>query len=682
MLKVYDKNLLQLGVLGQATDVQRRRRLNSDYDISFVLPMSSDNYDITEIKGHIKDERGQYYVINERARKREGVMRLVQFDCIHIMFKMVDIKFPYASYIDEAYGVHISTLLDAISAATGGKFTFAVDDTFELKDIKDFGRGNCLQALNFIVEKYGCEIDPDNFDIHVKKKIGMDRGFQARLKKNIINVNFRDSSRALVTRMYSQMKDGLTFVGLPASNLTTEEYNLLNAIPGAIVGGIIKANYLISPYAATWSNTTNTYYDGEFMDQNIEDPLELLNATRKSLREQELPAIDVPLNVADLHKIDREEPEIFLGDTIRIFDSGMQINDISARVMEITEYPFDPGKQPNVTLANYFLRDYQDIIADLDKSKQIVDRIISGGKVLTSAFESVAAQAIYDINNSKTELIYPPEGGILARDKVNPLNQVRLTSTGIGVSTDGWQTIRSAITATGVVAEVIVGILGEFAQVKTDNLIAGTVKIGSALIDSIKANQIDVTGGRIIATQIDATNLHVSSANIDGTIVADIVKANWVYTGGLNASQITAGQISAQFINTVNLAAEKIYQAGTPNNYAVMGGSYGDMVLYKDNSEFFRVYNEGTISTELWNRGNGFLRSGVGPGLGTRPLGSWDFSSSSIASGSIPTSAIAGLESRLQYLENSCFKTARRVGNLAYFDSKNITSVDFVDVSG
>ncbi|MFC3787920.1 hypothetical protein ACFOQM_03810 [Paenibacillus sp. GCM10012307] len=47
-------------------------------------------------------------------------------------------------------------------AATGGKFTFSVDDAFELKDIKDFGRGNALQALNYVIEKYQCEIEPDN----------------------------------------------------------------------------------------------------------------------------------------------------------------------------------------------------------------------------------------------------------------------------------------------------------------------------------------------------------------------------------------------------------------------------------------------------------------------------------------------------------------------------------------
>ncbi|WP_256702534.1 hypothetical protein [Paenibacillus sp. P32E] len=63
-----------------------------------------------------------------------------------------------------------------------------------------------------------------------------------------------------------------------------------------------------------------------------------------------------------------------------------------------------------------------------------------------------------DINNSKTELIYPKDGGILAQEKTNPLEQVRLTSKGLGISTDGWNTIRSAVTARGVLAETVIGV--------------------------------------------------------------------------------------------------------------------------------------------------------------------------------------------------------------------------------
>ncbi len=523
-LLLYDKNLNHIGAVATATDVERRRRLNSDNEITFVVPMSSDDYNLIQIKGHVKDERGQYYVINDRSRKRDGIKRMVQFDCMHIIFKLADFKFPYASYMEEGFGVNISTLLTSISSATGGKFTFSVDDTFDLKDVKDFGRGNCLQALNKVVEIYGCEIDPDNFVIHIKKQTGMNRGYQARLKKNIMNITFKDASRALVTRLYSQMKDGRTFIDLPSSNLTTEEYNLLNAVPGAIVGGIIKVNYLISPYAGSWSNSTNTYYDGEIINQDIEDPLELLKATRIALREQEVPAIDVDLSAADIHRIDSSEPIVDLGDTIRMFDSEMQINDISARVMELREPLFDPEKQPTFTLANYYLRDYDDIIADLDKSKTIVDNLISGGKVRTASFETFAAQAVNDINNSKSEVIYDARG-IVLKSKVIPNDIVVVSSKGLYVSRDNGITADAALTALGLVAEKVIGKLGNFVEIEIgigNNVFkanAAGIHLGHQLFLS-SPFRVDM-GGNLVASQ----------ATITGTINA---------TGGTFSGDITA----------------------------------------------------------------------------------------------------------------------------------------------
>jgi hypothetical protein len=98
--------------------------------------------------------------------------------------------------------------------------------------------------------------------------------------------------------------------------------------------------------------------------------------------------------------------------------------------------------------------------------------------------------------------------------------------------------------------------------------------------------------------------LHVNSANIDGVIVADAVKSSWVYTGTLNANQIVSGKISADRIDTTNLKAERIYNTNNPNNYATVGGSYGDMTLYNNNQEFFKIYNniDGSVTLYCWGQ--------------------------------------------------------------------------------
>ncbi|CQR55242.1 hypothetical protein PRIO_2838 [Paenibacillus riograndensis SBR5] len=67
-LQSYDKNMVSIGALVKAYDVAWKRRINSDYEIQFLVPMASEDYrEKIILKGHIKDERGQYYVINSRS---------------------------------------------------------------------------------------------------------------------------------------------------------------------------------------------------------------------------------------------------------------------------------------------------------------------------------------------------------------------------------------------------------------------------------------------------------------------------------------------------------------------------------------------------------------------------------------------------------------------------------------
>ncbi|NUU53044.1 phage tail protein, partial [Paenibacillus taichungensis] len=373
-LKVLDKNLKPEGYLTHAYDVERRRRLNSDYELSFFVPMTSDDYrEKIKIKGHVMDENGQYYVIQTRERVRDGKKLTARIVATHVMFKMNEFKVPYDQYLEEAYGVHISQMIARLSPIMNNKYTFKVDDIFELQDIKDWGRTTALEAFNHIVKSYGAEVWADNFTIHLRKKVGKDEGKQYRIGKDIIQDQFKDEGSNLVTRMYSQMKDGRTFIGMSTTYLTAEELSLLQGVPGAIQNGKLAVNYLVSPYAQYWQNTTNVFYDGEMIDQDIEDPEKLLKATREELRKKEIPEIEISINAADIHKIDRIESPPDMGDIVYAYDPEMEMPNIEMRVMEMTEYPFSMDKHTQVVLANFKVQDYDDIIADLERSKRIMN---------------------------------------------------------------------------------------------------------------------------------------------------------------------------------------------------------------------------------------------------------------------------------------------------------------------
>lgn len=236
---------------------------------------------------------------------------------------------PYSEYIDEAYGVHISVLLDKISAATGGVYLLVVHDSFDLRDVKYWGATTALGALQDTLNLFGCENEPDNFVIYLYKRIGSDDGFEYRLKKNIISDSFKDGYSNLSTLLYSQMKDGRTFIGLSADFLTMEERSLLQSVPGAIVDNKQAVNNLISPYAQYWTNNVNTFHDGELIDQNIEDPEELLIATREALRKKEIAEFEIGVSAADIYKIDPDQQRPRLGDTVYAYDPDMELQCVS-----------------------------------------------------------------------------------------------------------------------------------------------------------------------------------------------------------------------------------------------------------------------------------------------------------------------------------------------------------------
>ncbi|MGM1023413.1 MAG: phage tail protein [Bacillota bacterium] len=652
----------RVGTLVDSYDIQRRRRINSDYELTFMVPMTSEDYrEKIAIKGHVRDERGQFYVIQSRSRSREGRKLTANIYCNHIMFKLNDYKFPYASYIAEAYGIHINQLTDLITAATGGRFKFVIYDTFDLHDVKDFGRGTCLEALNKIIQMYECEVEPDNFVINLRKKIGTDSGLQYRLKKNIVSSSFKDKGESLVTRMFAQMKDGRTFIGMDASKLTDEERSLLSGVPGTIVNGKLAVNFLISPYAQYWASESVPFYDGEIIEQDIEEPEDLLKATRKALAEQENVTLEVTVSTADLFKIDNTEPRPALGDAVMCIDPAMDMNKLKARITELTEYPYSRDKHSEPTISNVNLRDYADIISDLERSKNIVNNSFSNGRIRTEVFESFAKQAVIDINNSKTELIYPPEGGILAQEKTNPLEQVRLTSKGIGISTDGWKTIRAAITARGVLAEQIIGQLGSFVSL----VIGSGNNVTKINTNGISAGNDDYTiapfrvdmQGNVVARSIKLTGQIDNSEMNASDIRASTVNASTIRGSKLIGNEIEGGIITGALFRTAKEGRRIEINSIGLTAYNSRGGEAVSLGQYNDGGGLLFMDN-GSPRGSVYGDSEGFHLGNMASIIiqsvddATYLKGPVDFSEATISGLALGVESIKGLDNTLRDFRN------------------------------
>ncbi|OMD07177.1 phage tail protein [Paenibacillus odorifer] len=574
-LQSYDRFRKRIGILRDAYDITRVRRTNADYTLTFTVPMTSDDFrDKLPLKGHVMDERGQYYVINKRERSREDRKLTAQISCSHVMFKLVDYKFPYASYIKEGYGIHITQLTALISAATGGRFSISVDDTFDLADVKAFGGGNCLEALNAVINLYGAEVEPDNFTIHLRKKIGNPASdYRIQVTRNLIAASFTDSASSLCTRLYAEMKDSRTWIGQPASILTADEQARLSVIPGAITDGILRVNYLVSPYADAWASDSVPFYDDLLTEQDVTDPLKLVAAARLRLAEREVPALEVSVSAADLFKIDKQEARPGLGDTVTLVDPALGLTGITARITEMTEYPYAPDKHTQLTVANVMKRDYTQILADLEAGRRAIENVFSGGRIRAEVFEEFARLAVNEINASKTEIKYD-ERGIVLQSKTDPSDQVILTSNGLILTTDGGATARIAMTATGIAAEVIAGQLGSFVsmvigsgnnvvKINTNGISAGHDDFNSApfrldMAGNVVLNKLTANSANILSSNFTNGAIVGSSINVGNGVFTVDTAGNMRATSGDFSGFISASSISGTTITGGTITGAKI----------------------------------------------------------------------------------------------------------------------------
>jgi hypothetical protein len=174
--------------------------------------------------------------------------------------------------------------------------------------------------------------------------------------------------------------------------------------------------------------------------------------------------------------------------------------------------------------------------------------------------------------------------------------------------------------------------------IKTDQLIAGTAKISSALIDTIKANQIVVgdngekigdgliasaanwngkttlltpTGiytGTIEANQINAASLSAISANL-GTVTAGVIQGVTILGGVISGPTITGATVTGGTIQTQSPGFYPRIELSETNNWLNFEAS---------STRYLRIYpGAGLFTLEMRYDGSIFS---IGKGLGSAQL--------------------------------------------------------------
>lgn len=412
-------------LLRHIKQVVRTRRVNGEKTLAFVaLPDSRDEeawaYVDTESKVNFL---GDEFIIKQNNEKGVGNQSIKQIEAVHSFFDVMINCFQYDLHSgSQTFFAALTRVFDPTP------YNFSIIDSFGAETFENFGRENCLSLFQTVLQRYGSEFELIGNTVRLKRQIGADTGFQFRWKHNVKAIDKSVDTKSLATVIKG-------FGGTPDEDdvYPIQETHTSDNI--AIFGEKIAE--------AIYNESLST---SPGMKAHLE----------KVLIDE--PQLSITVDITDRDRFRNE------GDRGYIIYEPMKIK-VSARVVEVQETYEYIDKQWKVVNTNVTLSNLKEKLTDQNtrfaQASKRVDRLFEGRESLPyNVLPEAVRIASEAINNSLTEIQYPPGQGIVLQDPNNPNRLIRLTSAGIGISDDGGVTYRTAMTGVGIVAdEIVTGIL-------------------------------------------------------------------------------------------------------------------------------------------------------------------------------------------------------------------------------
>ncbi len=405
----------QTEALTDYKDLAIRRRLNGEYSLSFLLLKTDRNahsYDLVSEESII-EYNGQEYRIKRINEKSIGNAAAKEVQASHVFSDLID---------DYEYGViggnqTIDSLVSFV--LTGTDFTYEIADTFEPITVFNFGEKNRLALVQEICQLFGAEVEQQGRHLIFRKQIGRNADFQFRFKHNLKTI-----SREVDT-----------------SDLTT------------FIRGY-GANGLVVEYRSPMADIYGERHADPFKDEEITDQATLLERIKKEIKDE--PNISFEIEFVELKNAGYPFEEVGLGDTVYVIYEPLGI-DITARVVEYTEYPESP-KSSTVVLANFrktvvdVIEKINDNVKETEKQvslarseiKQTNDRISLEVTQIDERLDKTEAQielqaGQIELKVSKNEVIsainLSPETISISASKINLMGAVTISSLASDVRT-------------------------------------------------------------------------------------------------------------------------------------------------------------------------------------------------------------------------------------------------------
>jgi phage minor structural protein len=553
-------------LLTNVSDMTLERSVNGEKSISFsVLPDVGNDHVWRYVETEsIVEFEGLKFVIKQVDERNFGHKSIKNVYAIHDFFDVMRNIFEYNEWTGS------QTFNAALNRVFGGTpYNYQIIDEFSARQFENFGKDSKLSLFKNVLDRYGAEFEITGNTVRLRRETGSNTGFQYRWGYNVQAIDYETNTRDLATVIKG-------FGGEPDES----------------------GNYPIQKtYTSDNINIFGEIHAPAVYDERYTTSDGMLERLKDDLIDE--PQLSITIDIEDLRASGYYAETVNEGDTGYIIYEPMGI-DVEARIVEIKEdYEYREVEwrptSTSVTLSN-IRGNIQDVMTRFSNTSKSFNRLMNGvDRLPDSSLQEATRIATELLKQAQTELEFG--NGILAINPNNPNEVVVFNSAGVGVSNDGGQTFKTAMTGQGIVAEAIVA-----GYLEGMNIRGGTVEsLNGAVVLDLNNAIFDISGGGQINFTDPGNGIkYTNNAHSSGMIMSTTSG-----TGGLPMIAIGtdtgSGVINA---NSSNFTGVRIHSLDSGSRMTFIGGRYLFSTRPDLSTGGFAINtdgNEGTRAIYGWN---------------------------------------------------------------------------------
>ena len=379
----------------------------------------------------------EYAIVTFRYNDTDNT---VSFSAVQMFFYTLSVK----AFHEKWNGSHpLNEYLNAIFKDTG--YSYNNETSAAAFEKENWGLKDKLALFNDIINQISAEFEVHGTTVYIKDKIGSDLSTVVRQGFNLSTAEIETDSSSFATYGVGYgAHDNVDDQNSP--RLSVEYYSPLYDMYKAKFGTI----------------------EAEPVDDERYTVADNLLAAVKAKVDNSW-SLAITVSLLDLQNAGYPYVMASAGDSITIVDESLGFEDQVRIIKVVSSYNIN-GERISVDVTCGDLTMAQTQSASSSVATSTITDIINGNSVLPDAWFSEQMQlATNSILAARTELKFTDQG-IIAIDTTDHNKMVILNSAGIGVSTDGGQTFKTAITAESINGQNI-----NIKNINAANIVAGVI---------------------------------------------------------------------------------------------------------------------------------------------------------------------------------------------------------------